>query len=372
MILRNFSKDGKRLSLYVEGKRIDRVSLRDQCQEDYFYGADQIMEKSFADEEAMMATFFGDLAPDRFTNLTDDHVRQLRLFVAYQRARTRGAAEHVSNFTGAFAKQTLKDGLLLNKNSGVSPDDLDLVEIRMQGAQHEAIWNAAKATPLLLDLGAKFIRTDRTPGFIVADHPVVAYNQFAEHHPILSRYPTSTGLALKGLQLFLPLSPSMVLAIFDPATYQYGGKGFICTAGPADVAHLNRMQAVNAYSCFYFDDTRMTDEALDALDRTRKSHPSVYAKQTATSAMIPHEDGKLSRFVLVHNTEVKVGAKLAFIRTIDGHSYEDYAGPSVPVRSRELMDLAHAYGQALEEKVAKRGSTSPDGAVTSSNDGTED
>lgn len=223
MILRNFSKDGKRLSLFVEGKRIDGVSLRDQCQEDYFYGADQIMEKSFADEEAKMATFFGDLAPQRFANLTDDHVRQLRFFVAYQQARTRGAAEHVSRFTGAFAKQTLKDSVLLNKNPDLNPDDLDLIEIGMEGAQHEALWNATKTTPILLDLAVKFIRTERTPGFIIADHPVVAYNQFAEHHPILSRYPTSTGLALKGLQLFMPLSPSMTLAVFDLVLARLGG-----------------------------------------------------------------------------------------------------------------------------------------------------
>jgi hypothetical protein len=48
MILRNFSRDGKRISLVTGGKRIYNTGLRDQCQEDYFYGADQIMEESFA------------------------------------------------------------------------------------------------------------------------------------------------------------------------------------------------------------------------------------------------------------------------------------------------------------------------------------
>jgi hypothetical protein len=113
MILPNFSKDGKRLSLVINGKRIDDTGLRDQCQ----------------DEEGKMAAFFGDLAPERFANLGDDDVHQLRLFVAYQHARTKGAAEHLSKFTGAFAKQTLRDSLILNKNTEISPEDLESVEI---------------------------------------------------------------------------------------------------------------------------------------------------------------------------------------------------------------------------------------------------
>ena len=354
MILRNFSEDGKRISLVVNGKRIDKTSLRDQCQEDYFYGADQVIEKSFADEEDKMAAFFGDLAPERFANLNKENVHQLRLFVAYQHARTRGAAEHLSKFTGAFAKQTLTDSLILNKTIEVSLQDLESVEIGMHDAQNEAIWLAAKTNPILFDMNVKFVTTTRTQGFIIADHPVVAYNQFAEHHAILSRYPTATGLALKGLQLFMPLSPTMALAVFDPSTYEYGGKNSVCKAGPADVAHLNRMQAVNAHACFYFDDRRMTDAALSDLDRTRNQHPSVFKKHVATSPMIQREDGKMSRFVAVYDTEVRVGAKLSFIRTIDGHSYEGYEGASVPIRSREVMEFAELYGKMLDEQLAKR------------------
>lgn len=354
MILRNFSNDRKRICLVVEGRRIDGVSLRDQCQASYFYGADQVMEKSFADEEAKMSAFFGDLNPDRFATLDDDAIYQLRMFVAYQHARTRGAAEHHSKFVGAFAKQTLRDHLMLNGHETLKPEDLDLVEVGIDNAQNDAIWTAAKSNPVLLDMAVKFIKTARTPGFVIADHPVVAYNQFAEHHPILSRYPTSTGLAAKGLQLFMPLSPDMVLAVYDPATYQYGGNSMVCTAGPADVAFLNRMQAVNAYSCFYFDPARMDDVGLSDLIETRSKHPSVYKKQVSTSNMLRHEDGRLSRLVAVHQTELRVDAKLSFIRPLDGRTYEDYSGPSVPVRSPAVLEFARRYGEELEAEVARR------------------
>jgi hypothetical protein len=362
MILRNFSSDAekRRISLVAGGKRIYGTSLRDQCQEDYFYGADQVMEDSFAKEEARMATFFGDLAPERFASLEDDDVHQLRLFVAYQHARTRAAAEHLSAFIGSFLKEAARGTAVLNQDADMTGEDIDAVEVRMTNAQNEAIWHAAKSHPILLDMHVKFIKTARTPGFIIADHPVVAYNQFAEHHPVLSRYPTSAGLASKGLQMFMPLSPGMTLALFDPATYEYGGKGCVCTAGPADVAYLNRMQAVNAYSSFYFDESRMTEEALSDLEKTRAEHPSVLKKNISKSPMIQREDGKMSQFIVVHQTEVRLGAKLSFIRPADFHLYEEYEGASVPNRSEEVMRFAELYGEMLEKEVAQRRASQTD------------
>jgi hypothetical protein len=350
MILRNFSADANRISLVVEGKRIDGASLRDQCYADYFYGADNLLEKSFAAEESQMAAFFGDLSPARFQTLAPDDVDRLRRFVGYQRARTRGAAEHLSKLAGAFMKNSIKGTLSLQADPEFAPEDLDLVEVRLNEAQRDAVWMAAKTAPILLDLAVKFITTDRTTGFVISDHPVVAYNQFAEHHPRLRHYPTSTGLALKGLQLFMPLSPSMTLAVFDPATYQYGGSSPVCRAGPGDVAHLNRMQAVNAHDCFYFDPDRMGDDAVRDLVVTRDRHPSLYEKHVATGPIVKG-DRTASQMVVVRHPEIRLSAKLSFVRTLDGRSYERYEGPTIPVRSQELLRVAELYGQLLEQRA---------------------
>lgn len=69
MILRNFSNDGKRICLILDGERVDGASIGRQCQEDYFYGSDNILEKSFAKEEDKLAAFLGDLSPERFFTL---------------------------------------------------------------------------------------------------------------------------------------------------------------------------------------------------------------------------------------------------------------------------------------------------------------
>jgi hypothetical protein len=212
----------------------------------------------------------------------------------------------------------------------------------------------AKAFPILLDIDVKFITTDRIPGFVISDHPVVAYNQFAEHHPILKLYATSTGMALKGLQLFMPASPRMVLAVFDPSTYLYGGKSSVCRAGPNDVVCLNRMQVVNALKCWYFHEDMIDGAILGDLAKARATHPSVYEKTVVTGPMMEREDGKISQMIIAHRNEVRLGAKLTFIRTVDGHSYEDYVGSSVPVRSPVLFEKAREFGRLLEREVEER------------------
>jgi hypothetical protein len=247
----------------------------------------------------------------------------------------------------------------------VTEEELNAVKIGLKNAQNNSIWEAAKSTPLFLDMRVKFITTDRSTGFVIGDHPVVAYNQFVEHHPLLQRWPTSTGLATKGLQLFMPLSPSVTLAVYDPSTYEYGGRSLVCRAGPRDVAFLNQMQAINALTCVYFHPDRIDDATLASLDACRRRHPSVYEKKTAISEMRDRPDGKKSRFVAVFHSDIRVGAKLSFIRVIDGHSYEGYDAAFPPIRSPELVEFTRRYGDFLEqmakEKAEQQRAGAPDG-----------
>lgn len=352
MILRNFSNDSATTSLLVLGteKRVPAAPINRQCYEPYFYGADQAMEQLFAVEENKVAGYLGDLSRAKLEGLSESDIEQLKLFVHYQHARTRGAAEHLSRFAEALAKGTLRSSAKVYPDPDFRAEDVDKVEIRLQHAQIKSIWMAAKTSPLVRDMAVKLILTDRTPGFLIADHPVVAYNQFAEHHPVFRHCLASTGLALKGLQLFMPLSPSVTLALYDPATYQYGGKSRFCTAGPQDVRLLNEMQTVSAWECVFFREDRATEESIDGLFRVRRAHPSLYKKSAVERSVPAHPDGKPRHLVWVNHPEIKLGAKLSFVRSLDGHGYDGYDGITVPERDPGLVDLTRAYGQMMEEE----------------------
>jgi hypothetical protein len=213
------------------------------------------------------------------------------------------------------------------------------------------VWGACRSSLILEDLAVKFIMTERPVGFVISDHPVVAYNQFAERHPKFRHYPVTTGLAVKGLQLFLPISPSVMLAVYDPGTYSLGGHSRVCRAGPRDVDYLNAMQAVNAFNCIYFDRRRCTDVTLKALLEQRARHRRMGATEVAKSAMLHRPDGSMSRFVAVTHTEVRVGASLSFVRIEDEKPYDEYEGPTPPIRSPERLEFTKGFGEFLDELV---------------------
>ena len=357
MILRNFSHNDATTSLLVlsSGKRVSEAAINRQCYEPYFYGEDQELERSFSREEANVSKLLGDLSRERLEAVTEDDISLLRNFIHYQRARTKAAAESVSNFAEAFAKSTLRGTARLNSDRELA-EAVESVRIRLTGAQHESIWQATKSTPLLRDMELRFLVTSREHGFVIGDHPVVAYNQFAEHHPLLRKWPASTGLAAKGLQLFMPLSPSVTMAFYDPTTYQYDGDR-VCGAGPRDVRFLNATQAINAWECVFFSAQRADDKALEYLLDRRRHHGSVFDKPIATSEMLWKDDKTISQLVAVTNPDVRVGARFSFLRTTDRRSYAGYDAATIPIRSPALLDFTHLYGEFVEQEARRHPDT---------------
>ena len=353
-LLRNFSRDGRRISLvmFASERRIDDASIKGQCYEDYFYGKDQVLEKSFAADEGIVCKLLGDLTSSHLESIGAEALEKLRTFVHFQRFRTLGSAHATNAVVDAFAKAAIKGALKDNDN--ISPKDIDQAKIGFADAQMQSLRGAAGSLPMLLDLEVKFIVTDRTPGFIISDHPVVAYNQYAEHHPDFQHCLSIAGLACKGLQMFLPVSPGVTLAIYDPSTYQYGGKSLVCRAGPSDVAYLNQMQATGALSCAYFLGTRITDATIAELVNLRRRHKSIYERNTMTAPRLTKPDGSAGHVIAVSGGEVRVGAKLSFIRLLDQRRYHGYDRAYPPVRSEKMLELTRSFGAHLADLVKRR------------------
>jgi hypothetical protein len=350
-LLRNFSADKRRIATYLLATRtrIDEASLRAQCYSDYFYGRDQRLEDSFSGEESKISLMLGDLDPGRLEQLAPEALYQLRQFVHYQRQRTLGAAIGLDSMAEALLKN------IASKSVSLTQAEIDRVRIRLQDPQSLALWSAATSTPLLFDLYLKFLIAEHPVGFVISDHPVASYNQFAEHHPKFRHYGGTTGLALKGLQMFLPVSPSVCIAIFDPATYCYGSpKSRVCSPSARDVAFLNAMQAVNAVSCIYFDPRRMDDEHLAALAESRQGHADIRKTSVWNGPLTVRPDGHLRQMVATTAPDIRLGRKLSFVRVIDTDRYRNYDRAILPVRSPKLVKLAESYERYVDNLVQKR------------------
>jgi hypothetical protein len=76
-------------------------------------------------------------------------------------------------------------------------------------------------------------------------------------------------------------------------------------------------------------------------------------KKVSPIVFEPQADGRERIGVAVTFVDVRVGAKLSFIRPTDGHSYVNYEGPTVPPRSVKQVALARAFGEYLEQSAGR-------------------
>ncbi len=351
-LLRNFSPDGRRISLVVcsTGKRVLQSSIARQCYEENLYGHDDVMEDALGKEEAAVASILGDMNAERLESLPLEALTKLTLFTHFQRARTVGSVENLRSMVGAI-ENSVANPLAKNAEHAKSEHR----EVPLQFAQSELLWNACTSIPLLLDLDIKFIMTNRSPGFIMSDNPVVFYNQYAEQHADLQHCLGITGLAARGLQIFLPLSPDVTLTLFDPSVYQLGSQHRrTCRAGPADVTFLNQMQAVQGLECLYFSAERNSDDSLDELLRRRQGHPLVYRHGTMASKVLPNRDGQFGQLVLINGEDIRIGAKLSFVRILDQRRMVGYNRANPPERSQGRIDRTRQFRNILDGLVEEQ------------------
>jgi len=375
-LLKNFSTDKRTVRGIVlsSGIVFEEGGIAHQCYEDYFYGKDGDLENSFAAEEGRIASLLQDLSQNALESIPVEDLGSIVFFMHYQKYRTFSAAQYVDDLADAHLKAVMKSTLPVTLENGhvMTEEDLDLVRVKTPMPQIASIYSGAGFTPLLLDLEIKFLLRGDLPGFMISDNPVAFYNQFIEHNEDLRQCKGSTGLAVKGLQMFLPVSPNVCIAVYDPTTYCYGSPSRrTCFVSRRDALLINQLQALYAHECIYYDD-RCTDEHRDAVIQIRKHH-DVHTPQLVAGPLRQRSDGKLSQFIENWATEARIGAKLSCARVINAQSYRGYYSKVPPIRSPELFAYQQDYQRRLQDGSLLANRRAPSGKIetTQSETGSE-
>jgi len=209
-VLRNFSEDESNVGVLVlsNGKIIPGGPIKTQAYEDYFYGADQILEKAFAEGETDISARLGGLSDEDLNGLSNEDLLQVASFVHFQLFRTKAAVEQANNMVTAMSQRLLREATIEN-GARVADDVTRTLRVSYNDGPANSILMATRLLPVTQDLEIRFLRNRHRQNFVIGDHPVVLYNQFAEHHTVLRNRGAATGLAAKGLQLLMPLSPTV-------------------------------------------------------------------------------------------------------------------------------------------------------------------
>jgi hypothetical protein len=247
-LLRRFSQDGASIGLHnlKSGRQIEGASLKHQACRDWFYGRDGHIEKVLSQFEGDASTVLRSIEeavrpPRRYG--VDHHT--LATFLHIQAQRTAQAVSEANEMLNKMGKSVLRRRL----TDPELLDVLDDVEMSLTDPTDMTLRRAILDTPVILDLKFKLLHNVSGSPFILGDHPVIKHNQLYEGAPI-----SLIGLANTGLQILLPIGPTLMVAFYDQAAYTLGDKtsNVVRVVAAKDVRALNEMQWANALENVYF------------------------------------------------------------------------------------------------------------------------
>jgi hypothetical protein len=249
--LRNFSykKNGKQIGFYniKADKFFQSGKLKTQGSKSFFYGKDGIIENTLSKIEGEIAQTIQEIINTQELPPRDTiHHGNILVFVALTHLRNPVIIESIKEQSLQFEKLMNLD-LPKNVKKFTSP------EMTHEHSINLSLSMLPDIVDILRDLEYKIIINETSTPFIASDFPVVKYNQFLE----FKKWPHGrTGYGTVGLQIFIPLSPSIVLLLFDSNIYKVSDKKKhkLKLTNITDIRQINALQLLNCFESIFFNE----------------------------------------------------------------------------------------------------------------------
>lgn len=231
----------ERVGVYLIAKErfIPEAPIKGQACKDYFYGTDGQAEETFGAIENASAPILKAIADGALPRRESAAYHALMLYLALQHSRTLEAEAQFAEGSEQTMRAMLRTKFELEGNSRML-DGLERVRIKRNNAIGETVVAGTIGAMLLTDLSLLLVNNDSEVPFVASDAPVVVHNRMFE----ATRSVGTAGYANVGLQLFLPLGPSLLLLCYDPAAYApvAAETGVVRFDDPATARLLNDLQ----------------------------------------------------------------------------------------------------------------------------------
>ncbi|GAB4212574.1 MAG: hypothetical protein OHK0012_07050 [Synechococcales cyanobacterium] len=287
-------------------------NIKNICSQNYFYDTDNRVEKILSEKiESPTEPLICSIVRHDTTVLDSTKNRiQFLIFVATLLSRTPKAMDNLDSLIQTNIRSVSRELLRLNGMDSRNADEVRL-EINDEAPLISLLTlQGYYASMLLTDLNFNLAINKTDLDFFISDHPVFMYNWLYKD----LNHPGVTGLGARGLQIFLPLSPKLILCLYDPVVYKYGAKGSSLTSinQANDVEILNSFQAINSKSFVVFLDCKSEANVKSMIRRHGK-------KQLHTHKSIEYEvdvlgdEAERTRHI-VYSKQFRIGAMPSFIK----------------------------------------------------------
>jgi hypothetical protein len=161
------------------------------------------------------------------------------------------------------------------------------------------------------------INETRTP-FLASDFPIVRYNQYLER----IKYPRGkTGYGTIGLQIFIPISPSLMLVFFDRSIYKLGLRKRTThnIKDEGSINKLNELQFVNCLNTIYFNE-QISEQYIERLSKITNKYTKAHISRSELSYIVKKGESIVEvqkdkkNLVIVGATECETKLDLPFLK----------------------------------------------------------
>ncbi|MEX2629498.1 MAG: DUF4238 domain-containing protein [Tistlia sp.] len=277
--LKPFSVEGRGKSIHLINIErelfVEGASCKGQCSSNYFYGPDDRIDTSLGFLETRYGVIIQKLTAGETPK--GDDIELLRLFALVQFCRTEAMVH--------FTQTAIAGG-----------HDLTFVgDWAQYRPPHRANWQASLSAlsiafscfDYIRDLKLCIFRNKSRTEFVTSDNPAVVANMWLWRQCQSHNF----GFASSGAMLFLPLSPTMEMCLYDGATYVCPGRHEIYKTlrNDQEVRAINDLQILNAHKNVYFSNWSSRHLLLDAVKEGKELRPD---NNAALAAFVRDDAGR--------------------------------------------------------------------------------
>lgn len=278
--------------------------------ENYFYDKDNSVENFLRDNvEAPAAPIIESIASNPWGFRMDKKIALLR-FISVQLMRTPSALEQTIDFMQKFTGTMIER---LGELNNFNKETID--SIRVKFTDQKSILalktiGGALHWPLLDDLSFHILINQTSEPFFVSDHPVTYYNFYLKD----CREISYTSIAARGVQIFMPISKSVTICLYDSSIYKIGEKNSSASLinNLNDVKILNELQIRNRKSFIIFSSEELGDIVRNRCNQLYAS--SLHTSSAWSSKPENNGQGKLKSTHAVWLNQAKISPWLSFSR----------------------------------------------------------
>ena len=169
--------------------------------------------------------------------------------------------------TDRLAKEVLK----MHVEAGLADEELleasDRFKVVHEGMHPHTMLHALTGPELILDLEVAILVNNTEQEFLFSDHPVALDNQMYKQYQDRFLY----GLQSRGLQIYLPLSESVCVMLYDEKCYSvnYSNQRArrVIVSSEGTIQGLNDFQVINADDFIFYRTEGKEEEIVDSLGR---------------------------------------------------------------------------------------------------------